>query len=108
MTRHSRILAAVLLVATLLIEFGGYYLMEVLRDDEQVTEFQLTFARAGHAHAGVLAILGLAGLALADAARLSGAASFAAGVVTLVYGLVAAPQLTAGPVEAKRAGGGAG
>ena len=72
LTRHSRILAAVLLVAILPIEFGGYYLTEVVRGDQQTTEFQLAFARAGHAHAGVLVILGLVGLVLADATRLKG------------------------------------
>jgi len=72
LTRHSRILAVVLLVAILPIEFGGYYLTEVVRGDQQVTEFQLAFARAGHAHAGVLVILGLVGLVLADATRLTG------------------------------------
>ena len=135
LTRHSRILAAVLLVAILPIEFGGYYLTEVVRGEEQVTEFQLAFARAGHAHAGVLVILGLVGLVLADATRLSGllgylarhgvpvaallmtagfflsstgqgatgpngmivlvwlgAASLAVGVLTLAYGLLAAPN----------------
>jgi hypothetical protein len=72
LTRHSRILAAVLLVAILPIELGGYYLTEVVRGDQQVTEFQLAFARAGHAHAGVLVTLGLVGLVLADATRLQG------------------------------------
>src|SRR5215204_6490245 len=130
MTRHSRILAAVLPI-----EFGGYYLTEVVRGEQQVTEFQLAFARAGHAHAGVLVTLGLVGLVLADATRLTGllgavarhgvpiaallmsagfflsssgpgatgpngmivlvwigGVSLAVGVLTLAYGLVAAPN----------------
>ena len=143
LTRHSRILAAVLLVAILPIEFGGYYLTEIVRGNQEATEFQLAFARAGHAHAGVLVTLGLVGLVLADATRLRGAAgylarhgvpiaallmsagfflsssepgatepnglivlvwlgalSLAIGVLTLTYGLVAAPNGPVHPVPA--------
>jgi hypothetical protein len=135
LTRHSRILAAVLLIAMLPIEYGGYYLTEVVHGDQQITEFQLAFARAGHAHAGVLVLLGLIGLVLADATGLAGllgylarhgvpvaallmsagfflsssgsgttepngmivlvwigAVSLAVGVLTLAYGLLAAPN----------------
>jgi hypothetical protein len=72
LTRHSRILAAILLMAFVPIELGGYYLTEVVRGDEQATEFQLAFSRAGHMHASVLLIFGLVGLVLADATRLRG------------------------------------
>ena len=37
-----------------------------------VTEFQIGFARAGHAHAGVLLVLSLTALLYADTAGLSG------------------------------------
>jgi hypothetical protein len=72
LSRHSRILAAVLLVAFLAIEYGGYYLVRVVSGQEELTEFQLAFSRAGHAHAGVLVTLGLVGVILADATRMTG------------------------------------
>lgn len=72
LSRHSRILAAVLLFAFLAIEYGGYYLVRVVSGQEELTEFQLAFSRAGHAHAGVLVTLGLVGLILADATRMTG------------------------------------
>jgi len=73
LSRHSRILAAVLLFSYLAIEYGGYYLVQVASGREaELTEFQLAFSRAGHAHAGVLVTLGLIGLILADATRLTG------------------------------------
>jgi hypothetical protein len=72
LSRHSRILAAVLLFAFLTIEYGGYYLVRVVSEETELTEFQLAFSRAGHAHAGVLVTLGLVGLILADATQLTG------------------------------------
>ena len=78
LTRHSRILAAVLLVAMLPIEYGGDYLTDVVTGQDQATDFQLAFARAGHAHAGVLVLLGLVGLVLADATGLRGVLGYLA------------------------------
>lgn len=72
LSRHSRILAAVLLFAFLAIEYGGYYLVRVVSGQEELTEFQLAFSRAGHAHAGVLVTLGLVGVVLADVTGLTG------------------------------------
>lgn len=72
LARQTRIAAGIFLLALLTVEFGGYYLQGVVTDTQSVTDFQLAFARAGHAHAGVLLILGLVGLLYADAARLSG------------------------------------
>jgi hypothetical protein len=60
------------------VETGGYYLTTVVRGDGDLTDFQLGFARAGHAHAGVLVILGLVGLLYADAAGLSGRTGYVA------------------------------
>lgn len=44
----------------------------IVRGAVPMTDFQKAFVRAGHAHAGVLVTLGLVGLILVDAARLSG------------------------------------
>lgn len=65
-------LAAVLMLSLVTVETGGMYLVRVLRGAAAATPFQLSFARAGHAHAGVLLILSLVVLLYADAAGLDG------------------------------------
>ncbi|MEX1162256.1 MAG: hypothetical protein WEB03_01625 [Nitriliruptor sp.] len=65
-------MAAILLFALVTVETGGLYLLRVVRGDAVSTPFQLSFARAGHAHAGVLLILSLVGLLYADAVGLNG------------------------------------
>jgi hypothetical protein len=69
----SRIIAGLVLITVPTIEFGGVFLTRVVRGAVPMTDFQKAFARAGHAHAGVLVTLGLVGLILVDAADLSGA-----------------------------------
>jgi hypothetical protein len=54
------------------VETGGLYLMKIVRGRDEVTEFQEKFARAGHAHAGVLLVLALVCQPFADATDLSG------------------------------------
>jgi hypothetical protein len=68
----SRRLAGVLLLSVVGVEFGGRFLTTVAQGEVQVTEFQQSFFRAGHAHAGVLLILGLVCLLYADVADLRG------------------------------------
>lgn len=72
LSRPTRLVAGVLLLTIVTIEFGGYYLTTIVRGQVEVTEFQQAFARAGHAHAGVLVILSLVALIMADAAGLRG------------------------------------
>lgn len=72
LTDDSRILAAILLFALVTVETGGAYLVSVTRGRAPVTEFQRSFHRAGHAHAGVLLILSLVGLLYADAVAIDG------------------------------------
>ena len=74
----ARLTAGILLVTILAVEFGGTYMLRVVRGAVAVTPFQVAFARAGHAHAGVLVILGLVVQPFADAAGLTGAAGWAA------------------------------
>jgi hypothetical protein len=68
----SRILAGVMLLTVVTIEFGGYFMTKIVRGQVPMTDFQKSFARAGHAHAGVLVSLGLICLILADATDLTG------------------------------------
>lgn len=67
-----RTLAGILLLAITTIEFGGTYLLRIVRGSAPATQFQRSFARAGHAHAGVLVTLGLVAAILADATTLTG------------------------------------
>ena len=69
---ESRILAGVLLLALVTVETGGLYLLKVVRGKAGVTPFQEKFARAGHAHAGVLLLLALLCQLFADATAQTG------------------------------------
>jgi len=62
----------ILLLALVTVETGGAYLLKIGRGGAGATDFQKAFARAGHAHAGVLLILAIALQPFADAADLSG------------------------------------
>ncbi|WP_308167902.1 hypothetical protein [Catellatospora tritici] len=68
----SRIIAGVVLITIVTIEFGGYFMTKIVRGQVPMTDFQKSFARAGHAHAGVLVTLSLICLVLADATSLDG------------------------------------
>ncbi len=68
----ARTTAGVLLVAIVFIETGGLYLLSIVRGRVERTPFQLAFARAGHAHAGVLVTLALVNQLFADAVTLDG------------------------------------
>lgn len=72
MSDESRVLAGILLLALVTVETGGLYLLRVVRGSAAATPFQLAFARAGHAHAGVLLVLALVCQLLADTAALTG------------------------------------
>ena len=65
--------AGVLLLAVVAVESGGLYMLALVRGRRTATPFQITFARAGHAHAGVLVILSLVVQLYVDAAALTGA-----------------------------------
>jgi hypothetical protein len=55
----SRLIAGVLLVSIVAVEFGGLYMLRVVRRQMPATGFQISFFRAGHAHAGILVVFGL-------------------------------------------------
>ena len=71
-------LAGVLMIAIVTIESGGWYLTKIARGAVPATEFQRSFARAGHGHAGMLVTLGLVGAILTDATTLGGGAAWIA------------------------------
>jgi hypothetical protein len=68
----SRIVAGVLLLTIVTIEVGGWFMTKIVRRQVPMTDFQKSFARAGHAHAGVLVTLGLVCQVLADATGQTG------------------------------------
>lgn len=72
LSRPARLAAGLSLLAAIGIEVGGGYVLDVSRGDLPRTELQLLYARAGHGHAGALVTLGLAGIALTEAAGLRG------------------------------------
>jgi hypothetical protein len=64
--------AGILLLSVVAIEWGGTFMLRVVRARVPLTEFQRSFSRAGHAHAGVLVILALVCVLYADAAAPDG------------------------------------
>ncbi|MCM0639124.1 hypothetical protein [Cellulomonas wangsupingiae] len=73
LTEAARATAGVVALTVVAIESGGWFLLRVATGRQQATEFQRSFFRAGHAHAGVLVTLGLVCLLLGEATSLSGA-----------------------------------
>jgi hypothetical protein len=71
-------LAGILMLAVVTIESGGWYLTRVATGAVPTTEFQRSFARAGHGMAGTLVTLGLVGAILTDATTLDGFAGWVA------------------------------
>jgi hypothetical protein len=76
LSADTRRTAGILLLAIVGIEWGGWYLLRVLRGKIERTQFQERFERAGHAHAGVLVTLALVALILADSVRMTGLTSY--------------------------------
>jgi Ni,Fe-hydrogenase I cytochrome b subunit len=72
LSSESRQLAGILLLALVTVESGGLYLVKVVTGRAGATAFQTSFARAGHAHAGVLLILALVCQVFADSTSQTG------------------------------------
>ncbi len=68
----SRTTAGILLLSIVAVEYGGLVMLRIVRGRQPATEFQGSFARAGHAHAGVFVIFALVAQILADSAELGG------------------------------------
>lgn len=64
--------AGIAVLAATTVTSGGYFMTRVVAGDVPATPFQTSFFRAGHAHAGVLIILGLVSLILTEATALTG------------------------------------
>ncbi|GAB3052420.1 hypothetical protein GCM10027053_10450 [Intrasporangium mesophilum] len=68
----SRVLAGILFLSLVTVETGGLYMVNIVRGRAAVTPFQEKFARAGHAHAGVLLVLALLCQLFVDHTALTG------------------------------------
>ncbi|HUJ51696.1 MAG TPA: hypothetical protein VLW25_15915 [Bryobacteraceae bacterium] len=89
MTDATKLMAGLLLITVTTIEYGGTFLLSVLSGKQpELTDFQRSMFRAGHAHAGVLVILALVSLLFTDQTKLSSPAAWAVRI-----GFAAAPIL---------------
>ena len=68
---EARLTAGVLLLTIVAVESGGLYMLAIVRRQVAATGFQISFSRAGHAHAGVLVVFSLVCQLYADAIGLS-------------------------------------
>ncbi len=72
MPANDVILIGILLLALVTVESGGYFLTRVVRGRVPANRLQMSFFRAGHAHAAVLLVLSIAILAVIGHAALDG------------------------------------
>ena len=88
LTDAARVTAGIVALTVVGIESGGWFLFRVTTGQEPATDFQRSFYRAGHAHAGVLVTLGLVCLLLGEATTLSGGWRWLAQTGVLVAAIV--------------------
>ena len=84
----ARITAGIVMLTIVGIESGGLFLLRTVRSNPGYTDFQRSFFRAGHAHAGVLVILGLLCLVLTGATGLTGFWAWLAGTGVLIAAIL--------------------
>ena len=59
LSQSSSITVGAVLLAVIAVGYGGTFLLSLVTGRAQANDLQKSFYRAGHAHAGVLIILGL-------------------------------------------------
>ena len=84
----ARITAGIVMLTIVGIESGGLFLLRTARSNPGYTDFQRSIFRAGHAHAGVLVILGLLCLVLTGATGLTGFWAWLAGTGVLIAAIL--------------------
>jgi hypothetical protein len=87
MSQSVQLFTVIVLVSLPTVMFGGYSLLRLMKT-ERLNAFQLTYFRAGHAHAGVLLVMSLAALSFLDRADLSPATRWTV-CVLLAIGVIA-------------------
>lgn len=88
MSQPVQLFAVIVLVSLPTVMFGGFALLRLLLKTDKLSEFQRTYFRAGHAHAGVLLVMTLAALSFLDRADFGSAARWAV-CVLLAIGVIA-------------------
>jgi hypothetical protein len=88
LTDGVRSTAGIVLLTIVGIESGGWFMLKVVTGRQSATDFQKSFFRAGHAHAGVLVTLGLVCLLLSEATGLTGFWRWLAGTGVLVAAIL--------------------
>lgn len=88
LSADARTTAGIVMLTIVGIESGGLFLLRAARSNPGYTDFQRAFFRAGHAHAGVLVILGLLCLVLTGATGLTGFWSWLAGTGALIAAIL--------------------
>lgn len=86
----AAIVCGIVLLAIIGIAYGGTFLLQVVGGGVALTDFQKSYFRAGHAHAGVLVTLGLVVVLLLETAGAGGPWSL------LGYGVLASSILVPG------------
>jgi hypothetical protein len=76
------------IVSVVAIAFGGTFLLRIVTGTGQANELQKSLFRAGHAHAGVLVILGLLLAVLGNAAGASPAWADSGAIAVLVAAIL--------------------
>jgi hypothetical protein len=84
----TRLFAIISLISLPTVMFGGYSLRRLMETPPGLSEFQRTYFRAGHAHAGVLLILSLVYYEYLDRTTISNGLQWLACIV-LVIGILA-------------------
>lgn len=84
----ARITAGAVLLSATTVASGGWFLTRVVGGKVETTEFQKSFYRAGHAHAGVLIILGLICLLLTEQTSWTGWAEWLSRVGVLMAAIL--------------------
>ncbi len=80
----TNILPIVSIVALVTVAWGGWSLLSFITGGEGLADWQKTFFRAGHAHAGVLQVLSLVYLLYLPRADFSNGLEWAAGGILLL------------------------
>lgn len=94
MSDASRWMVAFAFISLPTIAFGGYFLLTILKKQagtEQISGIQREYFKAGHAHAGVLVLLGIIGQLVLDYSRFNESSVWA-----MRIGLFVAPLLISG------------
>lgn len=94
MSDASKLMIGLAFISLPTIAFGGYFLLSILtrrKGTENITQVQREYFKAGHAHAGVLVLLGIIGQLVLDDP------GFDEGIVwAMRIGLFVAPLLISG------------